>query len=94
MTHPVPNTAKDTTSCQIIIPQNQVGRQSGKEFSLLARFSKNPSLSDIYVCCISYTHNVAAKDFYIAIVSTTVETSNPESELKPGLDLLGPIQEK
>ena len=51
------------------------------------------SILDIYVCCISSTHNVAVKDFYIAIVSTNVETSNPEAELKPGIDLLGPITE-
>lgn len=49
---------------------------------------------DIYVCVVSFAHNVAPKDYYIAIVSTTVETSNPEAELKPGLDLLGPILEK
>ena len=28
------------------------------------------------------------------MVSTTVETSDPESELAPGLKLLGPIEEK
>lgn len=28
------------------------------------------------------------------MVSTTVETSHPESEIKPGLDLLGPIRQK
>ena len=37
---------------------------------------------------------MAGKNFYVAVVSTTVETANPESELKPGLDLLGPILEK
>ena len=51
-------------------------------------------ISDIYVGAVSYTHQVAAKEWFIAIVSTTVETSNPEAELKPGLDLLGPIVEK
>ena len=30
----------------------------------------------------------------MAIVSTTVETSAPENELRPGLDLLGNIREK
>ncbi|KAJ7331259.1 Rab GDP dissociation inhibitor beta [Desmophyllum pertusum] len=39
-------------------------------------------------------HHVAAKDYYIAIVSTTVETKDPEGELKPGLDLLGTVLEK
>ena len=43
---------------------------------------------------ISSTHNVCAKDIYVAIVSTIVETSTPELEIKPGLDLLGPIHDK
>ncbi|KAM9824133.1 rab GDP dissociation inhibitor beta [Neosynchiropus ocellatus] len=49
---------------------------------------------DIYVCMISDAHNVAAKDKYIAIVSTTVETNDPESEVKPALALLQPIEQK
>ena len=39
-------------------------------------------------------HNVAPKEKWLAFVSTTVETEDPEAELKPGLDLLGPILEK
>ena len=50
--------------------------------------------ADIYVCCMSKTNCVAPKNKFLAIVSTTVETSNPEAELKPGLDLLGKIDEK
>lgn len=50
--------------------------------------------SDIYISLVSYTHQVAAKGWFIAMVSTTVETSNPEAEIKPGLDLLGPIKQK
>ncbi|EQC28930.1 acetyltransferase [Saprolegnia diclina VS20] len=45
--------------------------------------------SDIYVCVVSFAHCVAAKDTYIAIVSTTVETSNPLAELELGISLLG-----
>lgn len=37
---------------------------------------------------------VASKDWHIAMVSTTVETDNPEAEIKPGLDILGAITEK
>jgi len=37
---------------------------------------------------------VSSKDFYLALVATTVETGNPAAELKPGLDLLEPIREK
>lgn len=50
--------------------------------------------ADIYISCVSYAHNVASKGFYLAMVSTTVETGNPADELKVGLDLLGPILEK
>uniref|UniRef100_H0WR78 Rab GDP dissociation inhibitor n=1 Tax=Otolemur garnettii TaxID=30611 RepID=H0WR78_OTOGA len=50
--------------------------------------------SDIYVCMISSAHNVAAQGKYIAIVSTTVETKEPEKEIKPALELLEPIEQK
>ncbi|XP_036387116.1 rab GDP dissociation inhibitor alpha-like [Megalops cyprinoides] len=50
--------------------------------------------SDIYVCMVSYSHNVASEGMYVAMVSTTVETSFPEIEVKPGLDLLEPILQK
>lgn len=58
------------------------------------QLTESLSPTDIYVGCVSFAHNVAAAGHYIAIVSTTVETDNPEAELKPGLDLLGPIEEK
>lgn len=74
--HPITDT-NDAASCQVIIPQKQVGRRS-----------------DIYVSCVSSTHNVTAKGFYLVLVATTVETSDPESELQPGLELLGAIREK
>lgn len=43
---------------------------------------------------ISSTHQVSAKGWFIGMVSTTVETDNPEAEIKPGLDLLGTIAQK
>uniref|UniRef100_A0A8D0A9D1 Rab GDP dissociation inhibitor n=1 Tax=Sander lucioperca TaxID=283035 RepID=A0A8D0A9D1_SANLU len=54
----------------------------------------HPPESDIYVCMISFAHNVAAQGKYVAIVSTTVETNDPEKEIKPALDLLTPIEQK
>ncbi|CAE6416891.1 unnamed protein product [Rhizoctonia solani] len=50
--------------------------------------------NDIYIAMVSSTHNVCAKDYYVAMVSTIVETDRPEDEIKPGLALLGPIHEK
>lgn len=73
--HPIDGT-NDSTSCQIIIPQNQVGRKH-----------------DIYVSCVSYDHNVAAKPFFVALVATTVETNSPEQEIAPGIRLLGRMRD-
>ncbi|KAL4319668.1 hypothetical protein GQ457_18G015340 [Hibiscus cannabinus] len=49
--------------------------------------------SDMYLFCCSYAHNVAPKGKYIAFVSAEAETDNPEQELKPGVDLLGTVDE-
>lgn len=65
-------------STQIIIPARQV---AGRR-------------NDIYVCMVSYAHNVSSNGKFIAIVSTTVETNNPIAELEPGFALLGKIMER
>lgn len=49
---------------------------------------------DIYVCYTSYQQRVCPEGWYVALVSTSVETQNPEAELKPGLDLLGKVEYK
>jgi RAB protein geranylgeranyltransferase component A len=51
-------------------------------------------LKDIYIAAVSSAHSVCAKNYYVAIVSTLVETSNPEKECEPGLALLGTISER
>ncbi|KAM9327980.1 rab GDP dissociation inhibitor beta-like [Pholidichthys leucotaenia] len=76
LSHPIKET-DEVSSCQLIIPQNQVNRKH-----------------DIYVCMVSFAHCVAAKGKYIAIVSTTVETNDPEAEVKPALAHLEPIDQK
>lgn len=43
---------------------------------------------------VSHAHNVASDGMYIATVSTNVETSNPEKEVQPALELLEPIMQK
>mmetsp|Transcript_4060 Transcript_4060/g.6202 ORF Transcript_4060/g.6202 Transcript_4060/m.6202 type:complete len:468 (-) Transcript_4060:31-1434(-) len=49
---------------------------------------------DIYVCMVSHSHNVASEGKFIAIASTTVETSDPSLELKPAFDLIGPVLDR
>ncbi|XP_059185521.1 rab GDP dissociation inhibitor beta [Centropristis striata] len=50
--------------------------------------------SDIYITVVSYHHNVASDGMYTATVSTTAETTTPEKEVQPGLELLEPIMQK
>ena len=42
---------------------------------------------------VSNAHAVCAKDLYIAIVSATVETDNPEQEIQPAIAMLGSVRE-
>jgi len=49
---------------------------------------------DIYVTCVSNAHKVAAPSHYIAMVSTIIETSNPEEEISEAVKLLGDYEEK
>ena len=41
--------------------------------------------NDIYVFCCSFAHNVCAAGKWLAFVSTTVETVDPEKELTQGV---------
>ena len=65
----------DAGSTQIILPQKQVPGRG----------------SDIYVFCCSAAHCVSPRGKWLAFVSTTVETGDPEAELAPGLALLGAV---
>ena len=41
------------------------------------------------VLTVSFAHCIAAKDKYVAILSTVAETPNPQKEIEPALKLLG-----
>lgn len=45
--------------------------------------------NDIYIIQVSSYHNVCIKGIYVAIISTFVETENPEQELKVAYDTIG-----
>ncbi|XP_020631682.1 rab GDP dissociation inhibitor alpha-like [Orbicella faveolata] len=80
--------------CFLNKPPPIMAKDGSKSCQIIIPQNQVHRKSDIYVCVVSFAHNVAPKDYYIAIASTTVETSNPEAELKPGLDLLGPVLDK
>lgn len=50
--------------------------------------------SDIYVTAVSHAHMAAPAGKFIATVSTTVETDDPEKECAPGIALLGNVLER
>lgn len=100
MNHPIPDT-NDSHSVQIILPQRQLGRKSDMYVLIFNYYSCSRMINYFYwiilfcryVFCCSYTHNVAPKGKYIAFISAEAETDRPENELKPGMDLLGPVEE-
>jgi Rab GDP dissociation inhibitor len=47
----------------------------------------------MYISMVSSAHAVCAKGLYIAIISTTVESKDPEKEIAPAVELLGGILE-
>lgn len=42
---------------------------------------------------VSYSHLICGQGYYVAIVSGTVETDQPELEIQPAIDLLGNIKD-
>lgn len=95
MKAPIPNT-NGSDSVQIIIPQRQVKRRYG---TILYSMVLNLLFCyivvvDIYVAAVGSSHHVCPEGMHVAFVSTFVETEFPLEEIKPGLNLLGPIFEQ
>lgn len=49
--------------------------------------------NDIYIACLSDVHNVVPQGYYLAIVSTIIETEDPEKEIQDAIALLGPVKD-
>jgi Rab GDP dissociation inhibitor len=45
--------------------------------------------NDIYIAVLSSAHNVCAKGYYLAIISTIIETDKPHLELEPAFKVIG-----
>lgn len=48
-------------------------------------------VNDVFVCCMGNALQTTAPGIYVAIVSTLVEKGQPDEDVTPGLQLLGPI---
>jgi len=80
MDHPIPGTGP-----------------KGKEISSVQIIIPQRQLgrkSDLYVMMVSGIQQVCKSGFYIAIISGTCETENPEKELEPAFAILGGVKEK
>ena len=49
--------------------------------------------NDIFIAVLNFTHCVCKKGYYLAIISTMAETDNPVDELKPAMEIVGPVLE-
>jgi len=78
--------------CLMNHPIPQTGGENSCQIILPQREMKRNF--DIYIMCISNEFFVVPKGKYMVIVSTTMETDNPEKELAPALEMLGPIEAK
>lgn len=48
-------------------------------------------VNDVFVCSMGHTLQATASGIYVAIVSTMSEKGNPDQDVAPGLQVLGPI---
>jgi Rab GDP dissociation inhibitor len=48
-------------------------------------------VNDVFVCSMGHSLQATAPGIYVAIVSTIAEKGNPDEDIAPGLQLLGPI---
>lgn len=80
-------------SCICVLSSPVNGTNNAESAQIIIPQKEAKRKHDIYISVVSFAHNVAPKGKWIALVSTQVETNQPESELKPGIDLLGKVDE-
>merc|ERR1712232_1397301 len=45
--------------------------------------------SDIFIMLVADIHQVCKKGFWVAVISTDIETNDPHSEIKPAFEVIG-----
>lgn len=78
--------------CICSSPIQDIGSVNSAQVILLQKdFNR---ANDIYIGMVSSDHMVAPPGKYICIISTIIETSNPEKEIEPAYKFLGSIDDK
>ncbi len=49
--------------------------------------------NDIFIAVLNFTHCVCKKGYYLAIISTMVETDDPVKEIQPAMEVVGTVLE-
>lgn len=80
LNQPVRDCKGDST--QVIIPAMSLDKTEFKR------------KSDIYICSVSYAHNVCAEGKYVAVISANVENADHMKDLEPALALMENVIEK
>ncbi|KAJ9463132.1 Guanosine nucleotide diphosphate dissociation inhibitor 2 [Diplonema papillatum] len=68
--------------------------KDAKSCQIIISGKETKRASDIYVTTLSGIHKVVPENMYLGLVSTTVESEDPEKDLAPGLALLSNITQK
>jgi len=84
----------EVVRCIVILDHPVDGTDKSESLQIIIPQNQVKRKNDIYVSVVSFAHNVAPKGKYLAIVSTTVETKDPKTELDPGLRWLGQTQHR
>jgi Rab GDP dissociation inhibitor len=87
--HPIPG----TTAMSIAGMEFNAG-QPLESVQIVIPGSQVQRTNDVFVCCMGNALSVSAPNVYIAIVSTIAEKENPDDDIAPGLQLLGPIRHR
>jgi len=77
--------------CICILNHPIPNTNNAESAQIIIPFKEAKRKHDVYISCVSFAHHVAPKGRYIALVSTVVETGQPEKELDVGIHLLGPV---
>lgn len=77
-----------------IMDSNTPNTNNSSSMQLIIPQKQTGRKSDIYILMVSSIHCVCKPGFYVAIVSATIETDNPEKELDAAYVLLGNVKEK
>ncbi|KAL6941295.1 Rab GDP dissociation inhibitor alpha [Hanseniaspora osmophila] len=87
-------TGEEVIRCICILNHPVSGSSSSDSVQIILPQNQIGRNHDIYIAMVGESHHVSGKNYYLAIVSTIVETKEPLKELEPALKLLGEIEDK